>query len=87
MDKSMLIINTPKCCYDCDLCEWNYYGSICLKTRKNVQENNFDITKSRHETCPLKPLPEKNTWDVTKNGHVTEFAEGWNSCLEEITGE
>ncbi len=32
----------------------------------------------------LKPLPEKNTWDVTENGHVTEFAEGWNACLEEI---
>lgn len=33
----------------------------------------------------LRPLPEKNTWDVTENGHVTEFAEGWNACLEEIT--
>ena len=35
----------------------------------------------------LKPMPEKNTWDITKNGHVTEYAEGWNACLEEITGE
>jgi len=35
----------------------------------------------------LKPIPEKNTWDITKNGHVTEFAEGYNTCLEDITGE
>lgn len=35
----------------------------------------------------LKPMPEKNTWDITKNGHVTEYAEGWNACLAEITGE
>jgi len=33
----------------------------------------------------LRPLPEMNTWDVTENGHVTEFAEGWNACLDEIT--
>lgn len=35
----------------------------------------------------LKPMPEKNTWGITKNGHVTEYAEGWNDCLAEITGE
>lgn len=41
----------------------------------------------RPSWCPLKPLPEKNTWDITKNGHVTEYAEGWNACLDEIMGE
>lgn len=33
---------------------------------------------------PLKLMPEKNMWDITKNGHVTEYAEGWNACVEEI---
>ena len=32
----------------------------------------------------VRMMPEKNTWDITKNGHVTEYAEGWNACLEEI---
>ena len=40
---------------------------------------------SVENNLPLRPLPEMNTWDVTENGHVTEFAEGWNACLEEIT--
>ena len=39
---------------------------------------------SVENNLPLRPLPEKNTWDVTENCHVTEFAEGWNACLEEI---
>ena len=41
----------------------------------------------RIKNVVLKPLPEVNTWDVTENGHVTEFAEGWNACLDEILGE
>lgn len=35
----------------------------------------------------LKPMPEKNMWDITKNGHVTEYAEGYNACLDEIMEE
>lgn len=35
----------------------------------------------------IKPMPEKNTWDITKNGHVTEYAEGYNACIDEILGE
>ena len=40
-----------------------------------------------HKGCPLKPLPEKNTWDITKNGHVTEYAEGYNACIEELESD
>lgn len=39
------------------------------------------------EEVVIKPIPEKNTWDITKNGHVTEYAEGWNACLDEIFGD
>lgn len=34
----------------------------------------------------LKPMPEKNTWNITKNGYVTEYAEGYNACIDEILG-
>ena len=30
----------------------------------------------------VRPLPEKHTW-----GHSMEYADGYNACLNEITGE
>ena len=41
----------------------------------------------KYSNVSIKPMPEKNTWDITKNGHVTEYAEGYNACLDEILGE
>ena len=76
--KSILVIDTPKNCAECKLMFLQGIGeSIC---------NAVDWSR-RPTWCPLRPLPEMNTWDVTENGHVTEFAEGWNACLEEIEGE
>lgn len=52
-----------------------------------IKQTNDLYDRLKGYKCELRPLPEKNTWDVTPNGYATEFAEGWNACLEEITGE
>ena len=45
--------------------------------------------ENRHEECPWKPLPQKKEVDYSKvMGYADGFySEGWNACLDEITGE
>ena len=73
--KSILIIDTPNDCYDCPC----YYDerNKCEVIFKNVDD---DIEKP--SWCPLKPSPERMSW-----GHSMEWIDGYNACLDEITGE
>lgn len=89
--KAILVIDMPECCYDCDFCRFNggymngYYGRDCLITGESVQ-NNFNITTSRHKTCPLKPMPEKKKiFDDIYAGSGLD--RGYNACIDEILGE
>lgn len=57
--KAILILEKmPKSCYGCKFCKFNseynngYYGRSCLLTSEEVQRD-FDITESRHKSCPL----------------------------------
>ena len=77
--KAILVIDMPKSCAKCKLEDFGY----CWGGSSNVRL----MATERSKECPLKPMPEKNTWDITKNGHVTEYAEGYNACLDEILGE
>ena len=80
MSKSALVINTPKYCAVCVL-------------RSGVRHpfcrvNNRDITdlSIRPDWCPLMDLPEKDNGDYPANTFDAGFAEGWNQCIDEITG-
>lgn len=108
--KAILIIDTmPECCYDCKYCKFTggyiggYYGRSCLLTGEDVQSNNFDITRLRHKTCPLKPLPEKKKEIAFEETIRSERfdrsviildkamelikAKAYNKSLEDILGE
>ena len=82
--KAVVVIDMPKHCYGCDFCQFygTSYGRVCTRTAVHVQNDGFDITKSRHETCPLKPMPEKYT-DMLSYDSDT-FERGWNDCIDEI---
>ena len=75
--KKMLIVEEPDSCETCPLRSYSNLMLMCTPMREAASD----------VECPLKPLPEKNTWGITKNGHVTEYAEGWNACIDEILGE
>lgn len=87
--KAVLVVEMPDECCGCrffrfaDADNWDSRETVCTMSGRI----NEDGINTRAEWCPLKPLPEKNTWDITKNGHVTEYAEGYNDCLDEIMGE
>lgn len=101
MSKSVLVMDTPKNCYDCQF-GTEYCGNLeyegccelaeCLDSdTRLITEEHYDCeSKSRPEWCPLKPLPEKKEYiNSVSNIEATKniAAAGWNACLREITGE
>lgn len=101
MNKSALVMDTPKNCYDCPF-GTEYCGNLeyegccelaeCLDSdMRLITEEHYDCeSKSRPEWCPLKLLPEKKEYiNSVSNIEATKniAAAGWNACLREITGE
>ena len=72
--KAILVIDMPKNCAECKLIHLQGIGeSIC----------NAVDWEERPSWCPLRPLPHKLQADWYTDG----YKEGFNACLEEITGE
>jgi hypothetical protein len=95
MSKSVLVIDTPKSCYNCPF-GTEYYDIYIYKGNCELAEHLGKImtllteeyygfeSKSRPEWCPLKPLPEKMT-GVVQTDHWNSIKAGWNGCIDEIT--
>lgn len=53
-----------------------------------VQGNGYSyIVKAVGEDVRLKPLPQKRTQPKYEDSISLGFRNGWNACLQEITGE
>lgn len=76
--KAILVIDMPSNCLDCP-CEYDYMR--CKATNYKLDYVNADAEKP--SWCPLRPLPHKLQADWYTDG----YKEGFNACLEEITGE
>lgn len=75
MGKSILIIDTPKCCGECPMSG----TSVCRKwNRKDA--------KTFPKDCQLKELPKKKS-ETSKYGSNVYYAEGYNACIDEILKE
>lgn len=98
MSKSVLVIDTPKSCYNCPF-GTEYYDIYIYKGNCELAEHLGKImtllteeyygfeSKSRPDWCPLKPLPEKDNFDDPYDEYYTGYRDGWNRCLEEITSQ
>ena len=101
MSKSVLVVDTPKNCYDCPF-GTEYCGNLeyegccelaeCLDSdMRLITEEHYDYeSESRPDWCPLKPLPEKKEHIVPIDNVESQkdiIAVGWNACLRKITGE
>lgn len=101
MNKSALVMDTPKNCYDCpfgtEYCGDSEYEGCCELAEcldsdtRLIAEEHYDYeSESRPEWCPLKPLPEKKEYIVPIDNVESQkdiIAVDWNACLREITGE
>lgn len=97
MNKSALVMDTPKNCYDCpfgtEYCGDSEYEGCCELAEcldsdtRLIAEEHYDCeSKSRPDWCPLKTLPEK----VGMSAGFTYWngmADGWDQCIDAITGE
>ncbi len=76
--KSILVIDTPKNCAECQLnSHTDYDFDVCW------------VTQGKGE-CPLRSLPQKKEIknSIQYRGLAEEYRkEGWNACLDAIEGE
>ena len=83
--KAILVIDMPNNCEECKIIYLQGHGeSIC---------DSGDWSK-RPSWCPLKLLPDKKELanylpfeDYPQQIRLMDFVNGWNACIEEITGE
>ncbi len=91
MGKAVLVIDIPETCqhiggnkeHGCP-----FAGMYCLIKIEDTMEHVKNGTKP--DWCPLKPLPEqKEPIYRYESGRekYTDFARGWNACLEAVGGK
>lgn len=87
MSKSVLVTETPENCYDCPIgqdCSNILEASLfCLGAGKCVLDKEAEMIP---DWCPLMDLPKKDNGDYPANTSDAGFVEGWNQCIDEITG-
>lgn len=91
MSKSVLLIDTPENCLDCQFCyELDEGVEACCSISDDDKDTSlmkkidceYGYCQGKPDWCPLKELPNKKNWGEIFNGNV----KGWNACLKEITG-
>lgn len=88
MSKAVVVIDIPNSCSTCKIVLPGIDGYYC--PFEPILIANRSAMSKRMDWCPLRPLPEKKkTRDAIQyRGLAEEYRkEGWNECLEEITGE
>lgn len=97
MSKSVLVIDTPKSCYNCPF-GTEYYDIYIYKGNCELAEHLGKImtllteeyygfeSKSRPDWCPLKSLPEKSTTENDMTDYQCGMVDGRNQCIDEIAG-
>lgn len=75
MNKSIFLIDTPKCCGECPMSGTD----VCRKWFGK------DLSKIS-ETCPLREVPEHKDEENEYTDEDYYRAQGWNDCIDEILG-
>lgn len=85
-DKSLLLINKPKCCLLCIFCKIHtenlITNHVCTLIQTSLRYDEAYIKTDPN--CPLLAFPERKIpWD----GDDENKAKGWNECIDYILGE
>jgi hypothetical protein len=90
MNKSVLVMDTPRTCMRCPfgLISGDYFFCIITIDKdgaaRQIRDDLYGVKKQ--DWCPLKPLPEKMT-EVAQTDHWDSIKAGWNACINKITGK
>lgn len=85
MNKSILIIDKPVNCDECDIC--------CLRVTENGEQMEFcpmtgwmEIKTAQEgiqSNCPLKAMPVKEPCNYYNfETYVNGYGKGWNDCID-----
>lgn len=80
MSKTVLVIDTPI------NCEWCVVRGSSVYCHCKLNQRIIKDIKKKPDWCPLMDLPEKDNGDYPANTFDAGFVEGWNQCIDEITG-
>lgn len=102
MSKSVLVIDTPENCLDCQFCyELDEGVEACCSISDDDEDASImkkidyehGYCQGKPDWCPLKPLPEKmkatglyNCEYFKAGDRPPSYKIGWNNCIDEITG-
>ena len=97
MSKSVLVVNTPENCLDCQFCyELDEGVEACCSISDDDKDTSlmkkidceYGYCQGKPDWCPLKPLPEKMIIPRgARNTDGLEYASGYNTCINEIAGK
>lgn len=87
MSKAVLIMDMPECCGRCQLMDDDAVGGYC-----NACNDDYidipDTMGGKPDWCPLRELPERKDYSaVSDRNPLKTWGEGFNACLDTITGE
>ena len=87
MGKAILVIDMPNCCDECFALDDNGDYPFCLITQEQ-RGYTFRTREQKMDKCPFKLAPSSCVY----SGHPFDqygdgFADGYNTCLEEILGQ
>nr|WP_297940398.1 hypothetical protein [uncultured Lachnoclostridium sp.] len=87
MNKSVLIMETPETCCDCQFC---YELDEGIEACCSITDNDKDKSLMKEINCEDGYCQGKPNWcplRLEKRSYGAYYNEGWNDCLEEIIGE
>lgn len=84
MDKSVLVMDTPKKCIHCLLLNG---ADECIVQDDDANFNAGDSWDELMKGCPLKKLPEEENGDEDLCSFDRGWTAGFNTCLQRINGE
>ncbi len=96
MGKSVLVIDTPENCLDCQFCyELDEGVEACCSISDDDEDASlmkkidceYGYCQGKPDWCPLMDLPEKDDFDDLYDEYYTGYHDGWNRCLKEITSQ
>ncbi len=96
MDKSVLVMDTPKTCLDCMFCfELDEGIEACCSVTADEEDKSLckeiicenGYCNNKPEWCPLKELPKEENGDEDLCSFDRGWTAGFNTCLQRINGE
>ena len=80
MSKSIIVIDTPKNCEECNLCAGFMGKHYCPPRDTEVSKGERDCS------CPLRDIPEPLPYSEDKGMANASYIQGWNDCLKALVG-